>query len=164
MEEGKRGGCRDPILRIVIDVTQNFRHGQSQSHTIFYYYAMLKYITIDHDNCFFTIGLDSYLISHFITLILSSYIMSRKSLFLFCRALPERIFPPEHWRLGQLASWWNTLACTGRHPLCEIVPPIVFHFWSVGSNYRYEIHYTALFFLKLPSAHLQRHISSNHKL
>ena len=104
MEEGKRGGCRDPILRIVIDVTQNFRHGQSQSHTISYYYAMLKYITIDHDNCFFTIGLDSYLISHFITLILSSYIMSRKSLFLFCRALPERIFPPEHWRLGQLAS------------------------------------------------------------
>ena len=53
----------------------------------------------------------------------SFYILPSQSLFLLCRALPERIFPPEHWLLGLLASWWNTLTWNGRHPLCNVLPP-----------------------------------------
>ena len=70
------------IFSIVIYTSQHYRHAKSQSQTIFHYGPMLNYTIIDHHTSFFTIGVNSYLISPYITLILSSYILPPASLFL----------------------------------------------------------------------------------
>ena len=76
---------------------------------------------------------------------------------LLCRAMPVGAFPPEHWRLLQLSSWWNTLTWDGRHPSYNDDPSHSV-LLSVGGNYSV----TGLFFAWSETA-LEHHISTYHQ-
>ena len=118
-------GKRDPKLFIVIDVTLNVMESKTQSHTFFIIALCWKtqsliIITLPWLEVLINILFFFFILLRSFSLIISCLV---NYLFLLCRALPERIFPTEHWWLGQLASWWNTLAWNGRHPFCDVVPP-----------------------------------------